>query len=103
MAYDLNADVRGCLRSAFAARGLDEVLRAPVSALIGVYPAAEAALAARAEMRQNSRHIVALRVVFDDLAVRKAGSDRLSAAPSWPASVSRNQRNHCSAIFTSLF
>ena len=46
MAYELNPDVRGFLRSAFAARGLDEVLRAPGSALIGVHPAAEAALAA---------------------------------------------------------
>src|SRR6476661_5310799 len=46
MAYELNPDVRGFLRSAFAARGLDEVLRAPASALIGVHPAAEDALAA---------------------------------------------------------
>ena len=46
MAYELNPDVRGFLRSAFAARGLDEVLRAPAGALIGVHPAAEAALAA---------------------------------------------------------
>src|SRR4051812_33116388 len=46
MAYELNPDVRSFLRSAFAARGLDEVLRAPASALIGVHPAAEAALAA---------------------------------------------------------
>src|SRR3954454_8524288 len=46
MANELNPDVRGFLRSAFAGQGLDEVLRAPASALIGVHPAAEAALAA---------------------------------------------------------